>query len=171
MPTFVSTQLYCDLAGMQNRISATGVSLRVDDNPPTTLGDVLDDASGEIDMYCALHYTPAQLATSRWIYNKACDIATYLLCERRGDPVPVGIAAKFERAMKELERIQAGGLKVADIPQRRLSVPMVSNMRAALRPFPHAVVEKSRGTDTIDQLPKKNIDPWDAMNHLPDFVI
>lgn len=169
--SYTSTATYCTLADLQNRLSATGVALRIDDSPPTTLGDVLDDAAAEIDMYCALHYSPDQLAQSRWIKSKCTDIATFLLCERRGDPVPPGIAAKFDRATAELQRIQEGGLKIADIPQRRLAVPMVSNMRPALRPYPHAVVERKRGTDTVDQLPKKNLDPWDAMNALPDIVI
>lgn len=166
-----STATYCVQADIENRLSASGVDLRIDDVPPDTLGDVIDDASAEVESHCLLKYGADQLAASRWIKHKCADIATYLLCERRGNPAPPGIANKFERAMAQLEKVQEGKLKISDVAQRRTAVPMVSNMRPALRPYPHAVVETKRGTDTVDQLPKKNADPWDVLNFLPDYVI
>jgi phage gp36-like protein len=169
--TYASIVQYCTLSDLQNRLSATGVALRTDDSPPDLLGDVLDDASAEVDMHCQLTYDPAQLSNSRWIKHKTADIAAHLLCERRGDPVPVGIAAKHQRALEALEKVQMGTLKIGDVPQRRKSVPSVTNLRPALRPFPHAVVERSRGTEVVDKLPQRNIDPWDPMNILPDYVI
>lgn len=155
---------------MKNRLSATGTTLRLNDSPPTTSGDIFDDASATIEAYMLLHYAPDQLAASRWVKHAAADIATFLLCERRGDPVPVGAAQKFERRMAELERIQAGGMKVADIPMRRTAVPVMSNMRPSNRPFPHAVVERSRSTHKPrDYI--QNLDPWDQVNQMPDYVI
>ena len=166
-----STATYCTITDIQNRLSATGVTLRTDDTPPTSYGDVIDDASAEIEMYCLLRYGADQLAATRWIRHKCADIATYLLCERRGNAAPPGVAGKFDRAIADLQKIQAGSLKLADVPQRRRGVPTVSNMRPAMRPFPHAVVETKRGTEVVEQLPQKNKDPWDGMNVLPDVVI
>jgi phage gp36-like protein len=55
------------IADVQNRLSADGVTYRTDDTPPTTYGDVLDEASREIDFYLLNRYDADLLATSNWV--------------------------------------------------------------------------------------------------------
>lgn len=142
------TVLYCALQDVQNRLSADGVTYRTDDSPPTLLGDVLTDASSQIDEHLYFLYDPAQLVTSDWVRERTADIATFLLCERRGNPVPVGIAAKFERTMDRLEKIRLGLMAVPNLPVRKEMAPVLSNVRVQLVPFPHTVVERSNSTGT-----------------------
>lgn len=154
--------VYCVIADIQNRLSSAGVTLRTDDTPPTTYGDVIDDASATIDEYCLLLYTAANLALSRWVKHRCADIATGLLCERRGNGVPDGIARKWDRTIAALERVQAGILPVPDIAKRRTGVMVASNMNGRLAPEPHAVVVRSRqpARTTPTDYPQK-VDPVD----------
>lgn len=144
----MATLLYCSQNDLQNRLSADGVAYRVDDNPPTTLGDVLTDASTIVDEHLYSLYDPAQLVNSDWVRERAADIASYLLCERRGNPVPPGIQAKYERTMTRLEQIRLGVLAVPNLPIRKEMAPVLSNVRIRLDPFPRTVVERNNSTGT-----------------------
>ena len=139
---------YCAIADVQNRLSADGVTYRTDDTPPTTYGDVLDEASREIDFYLLARYDGDLLATSDWVKHQCAVIAAFLLCERRGNPVPRGIAGKYERTIAKLEKIQTGtgNVGVPGIVERRTAVPTMSNVRIRLDPAPRTVVERNRST-------------------------
>ncbi len=142
----MATTLYCQQTDVQNRLSADGVNYRIDDVPPSTLGDVLTDASTQIDEHLFFLYDPAQLATSDWVRERCADIAACLLCERRGNPVPPGIQAKYERTMNRLEKIRLGLLAVPNLPIRKEMAPVLSNVRIRLDPFPRTVVERANST-------------------------
>ena len=142
----MATTLYCAISDVQNRLSADGVTYRTDDAPPTANGDVLDEASREIDWYCLTQYAETDLATSRWVKHQCAVIASYLLCERRGNPVPSGIARKYDRLVKKLEAVQSGARVIPDLGRRRTDVPTVSNVRPRLDPFPRTVVERNRSS-------------------------
>lgn len=166
MAPFLFTPVaYCTLQDMQNRLSVMGVSLRVDDVPPTDLGDVIIEASTVIDEYCFHRYTPTAMLTSAWVEYRATDIACYFLCERRGNPVPIGIAQRYERTMKKLERVYDGKFNIYDCPERRTPAPTMSNMRVIFRPFPRSVVETGtkRSTGQVTQYDRTR-DPWDIVN-------
>ncbi len=160
MPITFPSVPYTTLQAIQNRLSINGVVLRMDDVPPSTLGEVIEEASSIIDEHAAHRYTQANLATSNWIYFRATDIACYLLCERRGNPVPIGIAQRYERAIAKLEQVYNGRFNIWDIPERKSAIPTMSNMRIVLRPFPRAVVETGnlRSTGTVTQY-QRNRDP------------
>lgn len=142
------TTLYCTIKDLENRLSAEGVSARSDDEPPDDLGDCINDASTQIDEHLYFLYDPAQLATSDWVRQRCADVAAFLLCERRGNPPPVGIAKKYERAMERLEMVQLGQLAVPALPVRKELAPVLSNVRVRLDPFPRVVVERSHSTGT-----------------------
>lgn len=155
---------YTNLTAIQNRLSANGVALRIDDVPPDTLGDVIGEASSIIDEYAATIYTQASLQTSNLIYYKATDIAMYLLCERRGNPAPMSVGARYERAMEFLAKVQVGQVRVWDAVERKVSAPTMSNLRVILRPYNRSVVESGvlRSTGTVTQY-TQNRDPWDVI--------
>lgn len=139
---------YCAQADIQNRLSTTGVNLRVDDTPPTTLGDVLNNAASIIDEHCRLSYDPATMVTSEWVKQRATDVAAYLLCTRRGNPAPGSIEALYTRTMARLEQVRLGVVQIPDIPARKNMAPVLSNQRVKLTPFPHVVTERNRSTGT-----------------------
>lgn len=141
----MATTLYCSLANVQGRLGADGVNYRVDDDP-TFIQQVLDDASRFVDEHCLLGYSEANLAASPWVKHRTADVAAYLFCERRGNAVPAGIAQKFERAEKKLERVRLGKLQIPDVPARRDLAPVMDNVRIRMDPFPRTVVEKNRST-------------------------
>jgi phage gp36-like protein len=136
--------LYCLIADVQNRLSADGVTYRTDDTPPVSYGDVLDDASRTIDEYLLGRYSDGVLSANGWVKHRCADIAAYLLCERRGNPPPSGIARKYEAAIEKLEKVRLGRLAVPGAPARVTDAPRMSNMRVRLDPFPHSVVERNR---------------------------
>src|SRR5712671_5774094 len=92
------TVLYCSMNDVVNVLSQSGVDLRLDDIPPApTDGDVLNDASTIIDEFCANRYSPTWLVQSDWIRHRCKNIAAFLLCERRGNPVPSGVQTQWDR--------------------------------------------------------------------------
>lgn len=156
----MSTTLYCSENDLINRLSADGINYRTPDNPPTTLGDVLTDACSQVDEHLYYLYDPAQLAASDWVRERAADIASYLLCERGGDPVPPGIQQKYERTMARLEGVRTGTLAVPHLPVRKEMAPVMSNVRIRLDPHPRTVVERGSSTGTPQSYPQ-NVDYLD----------
>lgn len=137
---------YCAIADIQNILSADGVTYRTDDSPPDTYGDVIDAASAVIDEHCFIWVLPATLATNEWVKHRAAEVASYYLCERRGNPVPPGVAQRYERAMERLELVRLGRLQIPNCAVRKTQVPVLSNGRIRLDPFPRTVIEKKRST-------------------------
>ena len=154
------TTAYCSQNDIINRLSADGVTYRIDDVPPTDLGDVIVDACSQIDEYLFAQYDPIKLATNDWVRERAADIAAFLLCERRGNPVPPGIAAKFDRTTEKLERVRLGITCVPNLPMRKELATVLSNVRVVLAPWPHTVVERSDSTGTPAGYTQHN-DPMD----------
>ena len=153
---------YCTIDDVANRISKDGIFARIDDVPPDAYGDCIDEASRMIDEYCYLQYG-SNLALSNVVKHWTANIATYLLCTRRGNPAPVGIVHdRYERAMKTLEAVLHNGRQIPDIAQLKSAVPVMSNVHIQPWPYPHTVVEGStrrstgtaagyrRNTDTLD---------------------
>jgi phage gp36-like protein len=141
------TALYCSITDVQNRLSAAGVTARVDDTPPTSNGDVLDEASRIVDEHAYLLYG-ANLTLSTVVKHWTANIAAYLLCERRGNGVPKGIAEKYDRAMESLKRVLKNGRQIPDIAQLKTACPVLSNQRVRLDPNPRVVTETSKSTGT-----------------------
>jgi phage gp36-like protein len=141
----VALTTYCTQSDLVNRLSADGIAYRTDDVPPAALGDVLAEAATVIDEHCRLAYDPASLAQSDWVQQRATDIAAFMLCQRRGNPVPPGVAQKYERTLERLELVRKGQLAIPDAPGRRNQVPVMSNLRVRLDPFPRVVVERYSG--------------------------
>ncbi len=160
------SSLYCDLNDVKNRLSTAGVTLRLDDVPPDSAdGDVLDEASAIIDEYCLARYSPENLILSRWTKHLCADIATALLCERRGNDVPATLQARHDKAIEKLERIHSGEYNIADIPQRRAAVPVLSNVRVQLGPVPHVVVIPSRSTGSPTDYAQR-VDRYDVLQYV-----
>ena len=144
--------LYCSLNDVIDRLSQDGVNLRTDDEPPDAAGNILERAAATINEYCLPRYSDVNLAASAWVKHECANVAAAYLCERRGNPIPPGVARAFERLMPSdgrpgvLERIRRGQRNVPDAPERRTSAPVLSQGRIQLWPVPHTVVEPSRSS-------------------------
>ena len=136
---------YCDWPTVQKRISAEAAELRLDDDP-SAKDDVLDEASVEINGYLQLNYTVENLAASDWVKFRARDIAVYLLCLRRNHPPPRSVQARYDKAIKDLERCAAGLIRLPDVAEHKANVPVLSNQRVQMIPFPR--VQTVQGTST-----------------------
>lgn len=156
---------FCTSTDVQNLLSAEGVILRADDNPPSVLGECLDMGDDEINWYCSELYSATALAASDWVRRAAAVVAAYNLCERRGNPVPVGIAQKYDRLVAKLEKVQTGNPKyrIPGIGVKKSVAPVVSNHRATNRPWPRTVVIKAQSTGRPENI-RQNVDPFDALN-------
>lgn len=153
---------YCTSGDLNLVLSANGVTLRSDDNA-SAVSDAIDEASAEIDFYCARRYDPASaLATSLWVAKKCRVIAAAMLCTRRANPIPQGISFRYEKAIKDLENIQSGKLQIPLVAGRKTDAPVLSNQRAALSPLPRVVTEMGRSTGTPQgySQPQPAFDPY-----------
>ena len=155
------TAAYCDPEDLMDRLSALGVQLHSDDG-----GQGGDDgsvseadktaveeamclrATDDVYFYLGSHYNESDLAASRWVKNRTVDLALYYLDTRRGDPANEAIKADFERSLEILEKINAGKLRIAELPKRKPlgGVPAISNQRVRLDPHPRVVTERKRST-------------------------
>lgn len=130
---------YCTWTDVTNRISADAAALRVDDASAAAQADILETASVEVNGYLQLNYDVSTLVLSNWVKFKTRDIAVYLLCLRRNHPVPVSVVALYEKAVKDLEKCQLGQMRLPDVPEGKANVPVLSNQRVTLSPFPRVV--------------------------------
>ncbi len=156
-----NTAVYCTANDIANRLSAAGVAARVDDSPPDVLGDVLDEASREVDEHCQPRYG-SNLASSNIVKHWCATIAATMLCERRGNPVPNSLARRYQKTMESMEAVLLHGRLIPDIAERKAGVPTMSNVHTQLVPSPRTVVEAgvrrstgkaegyTRNTDNID---------------------
>lgn len=154
--------LYCSWTDVINRLGAEGADYRIDDDP-TTQTDVLESAAVEVNGYLQLNYDPDQLVNSNWVRFKTRDIAVYLLCLRRNSPPPQSVEARYEKAIADLEKVQAGAVKVPDIYERKANVPVLSNQRVSLWPFPRVVTVAQKGTGKAEDYAQfqDSTDFWD----------
>jgi hypothetical protein len=133
------------------------------------LQEFIHRGTWEILEHCAMFYSLANLAISDWIRRHAAVVAAYLYCLRRGDPPPQGVAGLYAETKTKLERVQKGWLMIPLLPRTKASVPVMSNMRPALRPHPHVVVERRRSTGSPLGY-HQNGDPWDMLGVNEPYV-
>ncbi len=165
----VITTAYCDLNDIKNRLSAVGVQLRTDDFPPDTLGDVIDEASREVDEYCQPRYG-TNLSASNIVKHWTATIAAAMLCERRGNPVPNSLARRYQKTLESMEAVLLHGRVIPDIAERKAGVPTMTNVHTQLIPYPHTVVEAGarRSTGTAEGYTRNR----DVIDHFVyDYVI
>jgi phage gp36-like protein len=147
-----ATLQYCTLADLQNRLSDDGVNLRVDDKPTVTTA-VINRATTKLDGYLRPRYDPVtQLAASAWVTEACATVAAYYLCGRRANPVPATLRRDFEDLINpdgksgELQLIRRDQMNLPDVPMRKVEVPVLSQPRIRLDPFPRTVIERNRST-------------------------
>jgi len=138
---------FCEWSDVQNRLSAAGANLRVDDDPAAR-DEVLIDATVEVMQYTFLLYSEAALANSNWVNRKTRDVACWYAASRRANPVPKSIQALYEKAIKDLENVQVGAFLIPDAPMRKNAAPVLSNQRVAMYPFPRVVTATGKSTGT-----------------------
>lgn len=120
---------------MQNRLSATGVTLRVDHDAVGATAESISAASEDVAFYCATRYLAADLPGNAWISSKAATVAIYYLCGFRNNPVPKTVQALYDKAIKELEAVQLGTANVPGLSIGK-SFPQVVTQRIDYSQYP-----------------------------------
>ena len=161
----MSITTYCTWSDVMKRVSAEAADLRIDDDPSAKT-EVLEDAAIEVNGYLQLLYEVADLARSNWVSVKTRDIAVYLLCIRRNHPAPKSVQMRYDKAIQDLERVQAGATKVPDVAENKANVPVLSNQRVIMSPFPR--VQTVTGKSTGKQ---EGYSPHDDQQDLFDYSI
>lgn len=153
----MATTALTTLAQIRNRLSADGVTYRIDDAPDDSSdGDCIDEASQEIYEYCLERYEESDLASSQIVARWAANLGAFFFCKRRANTPPQSIQARYDAIIKKLERVQRDNLNIADIPQKKANVPVLSNVRVKLGPrIPHTVVVGTRSTGTAEGYPQQ----------------
>lgn len=143
---------YCAAGDVQKILSATGVSLRVDDDADASLW-AREEAAVLINGYCQLLYSIAALAASTWVTRQSAWFAARELCRRRNNPVPQPLAEKCEALDERFEDIRMGQFQIPDAPMRKANAPVLSQQRVRYVPIPQAVTERGRSTGTPEGYP------------------
>lgn len=136
--------VYCTASDVDARLGAAGADARTDDDPPVS-EDLLDEASALADEYLTRNHDMTNAGSNRWVKHAVANVAAVLYCERRGNPVPASLQAKFDRVMESLKAILAGGRSVPGLARKRTPAPTLSQPRIKLGPVPHTVIERGRG--------------------------
>ncbi|QHN04423.1 DUF1320 domain-containing protein [Granulicella sp. WH15] len=91
--------------------SLTLAQLTGDGRPPEidpgVVSEKLDEASGQVELYCRLRYK-LPLQPTNELVGLTCTIAIYLLYSRRTGPIPEAVTNNYQDAMKMLRDISAG---------------------------------------------------------------
>lgn len=136
-PSTPSTYQLCTQDDVVALLSVEGVIGRADDDADAHLTAsetayatrAIQWATARVTTYCSA-YKQSSLQNS-WMANWHCTvIAAYLLCCRRGNPVPGSIADSYEEVMEELKLIRKGDLVLADAPMRDNAMPGWINVGA-----------------------------------------
>lgn len=154
---------YCSWEDVTNRVSAAGADARVDDDP-SVQADVLESAAIEVNGYLQLRYSVEDLATSNWVRFKTRDVAVYLLFLRRGHPPTQSATLLYDKAIADLEKVAAGTTRVADIAENKAAVPVLSNQRVTLIPFPRVQTVQGKSTGTPESYPQ-HVDQHDQLDY------
>lgn len=162
---------FCDENDIANVLSQSGIDLRVDDVPPDTLGEVIERASAIAFQFCGQIYSEANLAANEFFKYMVCDVATFFLCERRGNAVPAPIFRKYNFAMEMFRNVMAGSMRLTGSASKSSNVPTVTNQRVVLRPHMRTVTERKKSSDTPPAFTPQRNDPYDSYISDWDWVI
>jgi hypothetical protein len=140
---------YCQVRDLRNLISVAGVELRVDDQPPDILGDVIGAGSDDIDEHCFSRYRLVlQNGGNGWIRRRCAELSVCYLCRRRANEVPSSLAAREVEVRKRLADVLAGRYNIPNAAETKPAIPVLSQGRVVLTPVgPITVIEQfSRST-------------------------
>lgn len=148
LPNTVPPPVYCLFTDMQNVMSANGLNLRMDDNPPSAWRDSIYRAGSRINQYLIRRYDTVQLVGNYWVQFNAAIMATYILCGGRGNTVPQSLAKDYKEVIADLKEVRDGKADVPDVAARRQTCPVMSNTRILLAPQPHVRIDRVFSTKT-----------------------
>lgn len=159
-----SANIYCGPDDVIDILSQPGVSLRVDDAPPSLYGAMAAKAGNKIDFYLSRFYDADDLANSDLVKDWAAVLCAYYLSCRRGNEPPAGVAILYEEAIAEMTEVKKGQNDIPGIPRRRSYAPVMSVMRSTQSPWNRTVVEASQssaagGGVTVNY--RRHRDAWD----------
>lgn len=129
---------YCAAEDVERLFSTAGVLAFSDPDQDGTedtgvLDDCIEQASDEITLLIHDRYEESALAANRMVTRWATTLATYFLCQRRGNPVPETLQTEFTRIIKLLTQIGQGLQNIPGVPLRCDLRPTWSNLTADRR--------------------------------------
>jgi hypothetical protein len=115
---------------------------------------VIGDAVNEVDYYLYPRYDvdSSQYANNPWVKAAATAAALVLLFKRRGNPVPRVFLWRWTDPtagfLPKLQRVLDGQAVVPRLQLRKGEVPVMTNIRTRLWPYPQALAERKHSTGT-----------------------
>lgn len=111
---------YCTQQDLVDRLSAVGLAYLADDDDDgevsgsdeeRLLDAVISAADAEIDLALAPH-VELPVASNDWLRDRAVDLASERLAERKGHAVPTGLWTAAARSRRWLDAARRGELRV-----------------------------------------------------------
>lgn len=140
MPPVGLSYLYCTQADVENVLSAVGVQARLDDDgdgyvnttEQARMTDAINRATETCNFYLYNRYTPQNLSFSNIVNEWCSDLAAYVLCRSRGNPVPDAIIEAAQDAKDDMKEVLGGRIQLPAVPLRRWLAPTWDNIRVDL---------------------------------------
>ncbi len=130
MPTETLTYTYTTQAEIERLYGKTGVAAITADLQGTNIAsmweEIIADATLTIDSYASQVYDQEDLATSRWVRNRATWLAAYRLSQRKGNNDLY--AQRYQEIIDELEKVKSLILIIPNIPTSSDLTPAMSNI-------------------------------------------
>lgn len=173
-PTALTT-LYADSAGVNDILGEVGVRLRIDDDQSNAasaaetarLTRLYSIATARVRLYLSV-YSADDLAEDWNVYYWSNVIAAYLLCKRRGNPVPGSLQSLYDETIGILEKLQAGQMVLADVSQVASPSMSLSNVRLDNRRHTRQLVVEKGISDPIPAKHDQSKD-W-VSHHVPEYL-
>ena len=136
------TTVYATQADVEQVLSVAGVLSRLDDDGDQAVNDTeqlrmtdaIARATETCNYYLYWRYDPTNLATYSNLVNQWCsDLAAYVLCRARGNPVPESLIEAAQEAEAKMTDIQRGRTTLPNVPMRRNQGPTWDNIRVDVR--------------------------------------
>lgn len=101
------------------RLSSVGVGLRIDHFPVGALDECILSASSDVAVFLSRYplvsgESPG-LDSSDVVATWTADVAVFLLCGYRANPVPASVKARYEWVMDQLAKVQSGQATIPDL--------------------------------------------------------
>lgn len=141
---------YCSATDVIERLSESGVRLRLDDRPEA-IAQVLRRATNRVKAYCVPLYTADDLQADAdaggFVNDMATDLAVCELCRRRGNVIPASAKEQCKKVDEELEMVRRQQLALPGVELAFSPAPAFSNIRI----MPGYLYKKARVEASISE--------------------
>jgi hypothetical protein len=140
--------LLTNQAKVEARLSAIGVSLRIDHDAANAFNEAISQASADVLIYLNQRYTDAELAGNDWVTGVVTDRAIFHLSRWRNNTPPKVLFEMWDEAKKMLMDLATGRLNLPGVDLGDSRAPQYVQVTANYGFYPSIRRVKATSTNT-----------------------